>query len=87
MSKGLLSSIEKVCEEWAKSLPVLTAPEAKCDLSLFAAKNARRKMEDRHALCVDVNSLFGLKVSVFFCLGEMLGHSAGYIHVSIQKRH
>ena len=26
-------------------------------------KNNRRKMEDRHALCVDVNSLFSLKVS------------------------
>lgn len=65
VAKGLLDAIRRVCEEWAESLPVLTTPgpDAKCDLSLYAMKNTRRKMEDKHALCVDVNSLFGLKVS------------------------
>ena len=65
MAKGLLDAIRRVCEEWADSLPELTtpAPGAKHELSLYAMKNTRRKMEDKHALCVDVNSLFGLKVS------------------------
>lgn len=65
VAKGLLDAIRRVCEEWADSLPELTTPPpgAKHELSLYAMKNARRKMEDKHALCVDVNSLFGLKVS------------------------
>ncbi len=58
----LLIELHSVCEEWAASLPLMTAPVDKVDLSIFAIKNTRRKMEDRHALCVDVNALFGLKV-------------------------
>ncbi len=65
-SEGVLSALlielHSVCQEWAGNLPLMTAPVDKVDLSIFAIKNTRRKMEDRHALCVDVNALYGLKV-------------------------
>ena len=63
LARGLLSILHSVCEDWSANLPVMTAPKDKVELSIFAIKNTRRKMEDRHAVCVDVNSLYSLKVS------------------------
>ncbi len=59
---GLLTELHSVCEEWAVNMPTMIAPADKVDLSIFSIKNTRRKMEDRHALCVDVNALYGLQV-------------------------
>lgn len=61
LARGLLSVLHSVCEEWSGNLPFMTAPKDKVELSIFAIKNTRRKMEDRHAVCVDVNSLYSLK--------------------------
>lgn len=58
----LLAAILDVCREWTESLPQLTQVPGNIELSVHAIKNTRRKMEDRHAVCVDINSLFGLKV-------------------------
>lgn len=60
----LLAAILDVCQQWAESLPQLTQVPGNIELSLHAIKNTRRKMEDRHAVCVDINSLFGLKVCI-----------------------
>ena len=61
VSMALLTAILDVCRSWSDSLPHLTQVPGSIDLSLHAIKNTRRKMEDRHAVCVDINSLFGLK--------------------------
>ena len=79
----LLAAILSVCQEWAESLPHLTQVPGSIELSLHAIKNSRRKMEDRHAVCVDINSLFGLKVCCVsdspqldhLAPGSVLGHT------------
>lgn len=63
MSAALLSAIKHVFSKWVKGLPKLTQVPGEIEISFHAIKNTRRKMEDRHALCVDINSLFGLKVN------------------------
>lgn len=63
VGSALLAAILNVCREWSESLPHLTQVPGSIELSVHAIKNTRRKMEDRHAVCVDINSLFGLKVS------------------------
>ena len=63
----------EVAKDWSSHLPPLTSPLVKPDLSFFAMKNTRRKMEDRHALCLDVNALFRLKVD------ESMNECAGVI--------
>lgn len=63
VSAALLSAIKHVCSKWVKGLPQLTQVPGEIEISFHAIKNTRRKMEDRHALCVDINSLFGLKVN------------------------
>ena len=65
VAEALLVAIEEVCRLWAESLPPLTQVPGSIELSLHAIKNNRRKMEDRQAVCVDINSLFGLKVCVW----------------------
>lgn len=65
---ALLTAIVDVCRVWGESLPNLTQVPGSINLSLHAIKNTRRKMEDRHAVCVDINSLFGLKVCVCVCV-------------------
>ena len=62
VAKALLAAIEGVCQSWAESLPALTQVPGRIELSVQAIRNNRRKMEDRHAVCVDINSLFGLEV-------------------------
>ena len=62
---AVLDIVHRVCKAWHLDFPLLTAPKLKIELSLFGMKNNRRKMEDRHALCVDVNSLFSLKVLAY----------------------
>ena len=69
VARELLSIILAVCREWLEQFPRLTAPEDKPELSMFGMKNTRRKMEDRYALCLDVNSLYALKV-IFILMGK-----------------
>ena len=70
----MLDIVHEVCAEWNTEFPSLMAPKQKIELSLFGIKNNRRKMEDRHALCVDVNSLFSLKVAKLFLLLTKFQH-------------
>ena len=64
VATAVLGAIEEVCRVWAETLPHLTQVPGSIELSVHAIKNTRRKMEDRHAVCVDINSLFGLQVCV-----------------------
>lgn len=62
LAKVVAEAVLKVCGEWQTSLPTLTCPKLRRELSIYAAKNTRRKMEDRHSICVDINSLYNIKV-------------------------
>ena len=42
--------------------PMVATVGSKYVVSVHAIKNSRRKMEDRHECCVNVNSVFGLEV-------------------------
>ena len=63
VARQLLTLLLAVCKEWLDQFPPLSAPVGKTELSMFGMKNTRRKMEDRYAICLDVNSLYGLKAS------------------------
>lgn len=66
VARQLLTIMHTVCKEWLDQFPPLTAPADKLELSMFGIKNTRRKMEDRYALCLDVNSLYRLQVRTLF---------------------
>lgn len=74
VARELLSIIMAVCREWLDHFPQLQAPVDKAELSIFGMKNTRRKMEDRYGMCLDVNSLYGLKVRLY-CNFPLLGRA------------
>ncbi len=64
LAKYLLETVHQVCKDWCKDFPVLSAPVDKVELSMYGIKNTRRKMEDRYAICLDLNSLYGFTVRI-----------------------
>ena len=65
LSSSVSTTLQTVCREWGSGdvTQPLTAPvTGKYVVSIHAIKNSRRKMEDRHECCVNVNQVFGLEV-------------------------
>ena len=58
--------VHKVCQEWLQDLPPLICCRGRPEFALSTLKNGRRKMEDRHSVCVDVNTLYDFKVWTMF---------------------
>ncbi|XP_070183595.1 protein phosphatase 1F-like [Littorina saxatilis] len=54
----------KVCSEWSKQLPSFVRPPRRVfPCSIHAIKNTRRRMEDRHVIFPDLNTLLQLQDS------------------------
>lgn len=64
LATAVLTALQKVCREWSGAIPqsVMASVGTKYIVSDYAIKNSRRKMEDRHEYCVNVNPMFGLEV-------------------------
>ena len=64
LSITVSTTLQKICKEWNDNspLPAMAALDPKYIVSVHAIKNSRRKMEDRHECCVNVNQMFGLEV-------------------------
>lgn len=54
----------EICRQWLKELPYRRRPQPYYETSIHAIKNMRRKMEDKHVIIPDFNSLFNVQVSV-----------------------
>ena len=57
-----VQTLHCVCKEWLENLPLLVCSKERPEFFINSAKNTRRKMEDRHSVCVDLNTLYGIKV-------------------------
>ena len=68
LTRAVVAAVHHVCKEWTENLPSLTCPRQRFDISIYSAKNGRRKMEDRHSICMDINTLYGLKVFCLMCI-------------------
>lgn len=62
LARAVVTAVHEICQEWSRTLPLLTCPRERREISIFASRNGRRKMEDRHSICADLNSLYGFKV-------------------------
>ncbi|KAK6191299.1 hypothetical protein SNE40_003026 [Patella caerulea] len=59
--KEIIATVHKICQQWKKQLPPLNSNPTTHEVCVHAIKNTRRKMEDVHVICSDLNSLFNLK--------------------------
>ncbi|XP_071789962.1 protein phosphatase 1F-like [Asterias amurensis] len=54
------TTINDICERWKTELPDLTLPTKLHPVSQYAVKNTRKRMEDKHVIIPDLNTLFNL---------------------------
>ncbi|XP_014786207.1 protein phosphatase 1E [Octopus bimaculoides] len=59
--KEVIAQVHEVCLLMQGSLPKFKVPDCNYRVSVSAIRNFRRKMEDRHIVLPDLNSLFALK--------------------------
>ncbi|XP_033748812.1 protein phosphatase 1F-like [Pecten maximus] len=57
----VIEVLHDICKNWRQGLPQLSPPSKVSKSYLYEIKNTRRKMEDRHVILPDLNSLFNLK--------------------------
>lgn len=69
-------TLAEICDSWSTDLPKVATLRPRLDIFMCAIKNTRRKMEDKHAILPEFNSLFGLEgqpIQSFF--GVYDGHN------------
>ncbi|KAI4880427.1 hypothetical protein NFI96_018411 [Prochilodus magdalenae] len=88
----------KLCETcclWLKGIPTRRRTQPYYETSIHAIKNMRRKMEDRHVVIPDFNSLFNLQdqeEQAFFAVFDGHGgvdaatYAANHLHVNLVRQ-
>lgn len=59
LARVVFSKVHEVCEHLSRDPPIFYKSNMQYDVSVQAIKNTRRKMEDRHVIMPDFNTLFG----------------------------
>ncbi|KAG9263195.1 protein phosphatase 1E [Astyanax mexicanus] len=88
----------KLCETcclWLKGVPIRRRAQPYYETSIHAIKNMRRKMEDRHVVIPDFNSLFNLQdqeEQAYFAVFDGHGgvdaatYAANHLHVNLVRQ-
>ncbi|XP_038127879.1 protein phosphatase 1E-like, partial [Cyprinodon tularosa] len=61
MARLVFNRLFETCCLWQKELPFRRRPQPYYETSIHAIKNMRRKMEDKHIIIPDFNSLFNIQ--------------------------
>ncbi|XP_068456747.1 protein phosphatase 1E [Clinocottus analis] len=91
----VFNQLFEICCQWMKELPFRRRPQPYYETSIHAIKNMRRKMEDKHVIIPDFNTLFNLQdqeEQAYF--GVFDGHggvdaaifAANHLHVNLVKQ-
>ena len=59
VARSLYNKVNEVCKRWNKDLPKLFRNKHSYETYVYAIKNTRRKMEDKHIIQPEFNSLYG----------------------------
>jgi len=62
LTRLVFNRLFEVCCLWLKELPFHRRPMPYYETSIHAIKNMRRKMEDKHVIIPDFNTLFKIQV-------------------------
>ncbi|XP_018099604.1 protein phosphatase 1F isoform X1 [Xenopus laevis] len=89
-----LQCLQEVVLQWLEQLPPLPPFPREICVSVHAIRNTRRKMEDRHVILQDFNTLFGIKDSIprsYFAVFDGHGgvdaanYASTYLHVNVAR--
>ena len=62
LARLVFNRLFEVCDAWMKDFPYRRRPSPYYETSIHAIKNMRRKMEDKHVIIPDFNTLFNIQV-------------------------
>ncbi|XP_015251561.1 PREDICTED: protein phosphatase 1E [Cyprinodon variegatus] len=92
MARLVFNRLFETCCLWQKELPFRRRPQPYYETSIHAIKNMRRKMEDKHVIIPDFNSLFNIQdqeEQAFFAVFDGHGgvdaaiYAANHLHVNL----
>ncbi|XP_026184360.1 protein phosphatase 1E [Mastacembelus armatus] len=92
LARLVFNSLFEMCCLWMKELPFRRRPQPYYETSIHAIKNMRRKMEDKHVIIPDFNTLFNIQdqeEQAFFAVFDGHGgvdaaiYAANHLHVNL----
>ncbi|KAM6983970.1 protein phosphatase 1E [Tautogolabrus adspersus] len=95
LARLVFNRLFDMCCLWLKDLPYRRRPQPYYETSIHAIKNMRRKMEDKHVIIPDFNSLFNiqdLEEQAYFAVFDGHGgvdaaiYAANHLHVNLVKQ-
>ncbi|CAL8365245.1 unnamed protein product [Lota lota] len=94
LARVVFNKLFEVCCEWMKDFPYRRRPTPYYETSIHAIKNMRRKMEDKHVIIPDFNTLFNIQDQedqAFFAVFDGHGgldaaiYAANHLHVNLVR--
>nr|XP_061801557.1 protein phosphatase 1E-like [Nerophis lumbriciformis] len=95
LARLIFKRLFETCGAWTKELPYRRRPQPYYETSIHAIKNMRRKMEDRHVIIPDFNTLFNIQdqeEQAFFAVFDGHGgvdaaiYAANHLHVNLARQ-
>ncbi|XP_054611284.1 protein phosphatase 1E [Dunckerocampus dactyliophorus] len=95
LARLIFNRLFDTCCLWTKDLPYRRRPQPYYETSIHAIKNMRRKMEDRHVIIPDFNTLFNIQdqeEQAFFAVFDGHGgvdaaiYAANHLHVNLARQ-
>ncbi|XP_022050031.1 protein phosphatase 1E [Acanthochromis polyacanthus] len=95
LARLVFNSLFEMCCLWMKELPFHRRPQPYYETSIHAIKNMRRKMEDKHVIIPDFNTLFNVQdqeEQAFFAVFDGHGgvdaavYAANHLHVNLVRQ-
>ncbi|KAM8834453.1 protein phosphatase 1E [Synchiropus picturatus] len=95
LARLTFNRLAETCSAWLKELPYRRRPQPYYETSIHAIKNMRRKMEDKHVIIPDFNTLFNIQDQedqAFFAVFDGHGgvdaaiYAANHLHVNMVRQ-
>ncbi|KAJ0062181.1 hypothetical protein NL108_017419, partial [Boleophthalmus pectinirostris] len=92
LARLLFNCLFDTCCQWVKEMPFQRRPQPYYETSIHAIKNMRRKMEDKHIIIPDFNTLFNIQdqeEQAFFAVFDGHGgvdaanYASTHLHVNL----
>ncbi|CAF97326.1 unnamed protein product [Tetraodon nigroviridis] len=95
LARLVFNRLFELCCLWMKELPFRRRPQPYYETSIHAIKNMRRKMEDKHVIIPDFNTLFNVQdqeEQAYFAVFDGHGgvdaaiYAANHLHVNLVRQ-
>ncbi|XP_029374695.1 protein phosphatase 1E isoform X2 [Echeneis naucrates] len=95
LARLVFNRLFEMCVLWLKEFPFRCRPQPYYETSIHAIKNMRRKMEDKHVIIPDFNTLFNVQdqeEQAFFAVFDGHGgvdaaiYAANHLHVNLARQ-